>query len=423
MVILYIVFCFLTFVVGRLNFKNFFNPICLYTVVWLISVCIHQSGLIVYYELNGFTWIVIFFSHLLFVMGALSARIFEKTVIEKEPFVLEDVQKKLIYRFVILCLCVSGFSIVLNVRMMILRYGMNLFENMMVIYQDRLTDSLRTEVIPYISSFLFIAMPLLGIYIKKFGFTLLLIVGLILSCLNSLTSGGRAGIIFALLLFLSGYMISDGLIINRLKMFFDQKRKLGYLGISVIALIIMIVAISEQRSAGIELDYATNRYTSIFGYNVPLYKGLVYLASPIGVLNEYLKNCEFDFGKNTFVAFYGFLSKLNLCDKVNPYQDYFATPSLCNVGTWVRELIEDFTIGGAIVFIAIFGMLSSIVYSRALCSGTIVNKFIWTIFALVIILSFFDWKFRTSNLWIALFFGILISRYIDVKSADGIKND
>ena len=103
-------------------------------------------------------------------------------------------------------------------------------------------------------------------------------------------------------------------------------------------------------------------------------------------------------------------------EPINHYQEFFLTPMECNVGTWVREIIEDFTLVGAVFFVPLFGGVSSCVYSMALKRKTVTMKIIWSVFALVLALSFYDWKFRSASMWIAALFGFLIGKYIDRKS-------
>lgn len=417
MIFVYIVFCVLIFLLGRLFFKNTFNPICLYTLVWMVAVSVHESGLIEYYELNLFTWIVIFVSHLFFVLGNVVEKLF---IFEKETPSLVDFDLQQIYvrRVSTICLVVSGCAIVANLKMLMDSYGFDLFSKMMVIYQDRLQNDLQIEAVPYLSSLLYVALPLLGIRMKKKGFSFDVLIGLLLVCANSLTSGGRAGIIFSLLLFFAGYKSvksNDSLALLASK----RKKKIAIV-VVVSALFLMIGAVSQQRAAGIGMDYATDFYKDVFGENVPLYKGIVYIASPVAVLNEYLKVCEFRFGKNTFVTLYNVLYKFGMSAKVDAYQSYYNVPMSCNVGTWVREIIEDFSLPGSIFVVVLFGFLSSFFYYRAVNRPFVVNKIIWSVFALVIVLSFFDWKFRTSNLWIAVFCGSFMGCYIDKKSRVGI---
>lgn len=412
MIFLYVIFCFLALVIGYLRYKNFFNPICLYTLVWLVAVCIHQSGLIEFYQLTRFCWIVIFLSHFLFVGGCLLGWfvVGKKDSYEQYGYVNEILQKHELLKGIVLTMSLAGIAIIANLKTMVAVYGFNLFEKVVRIYADRMYDLETIETIPYLGSFMFIALPLLGCYLKKYGFHIVVIPSVILVCANSLISGGRAGIIFSLLLFLAGYFsMEKGARVN------PKGRKI-FLILCSMAFISMIIFISQERTLGVTLTYATNNYINIFGDNIALYKGLVYIAGPIGTLNEYLKTCDFYFGKNTFLTIYNIIAKFGLCDRINQYQEYFVTPVVCNVGTWVREIIEDFTLFGAIIFTPIFGCLSSFFYSAAMEKKFIANKIVWSVFALVIVLSFFDWKFRASNMWIAVFFGYLIGSYIDKKS-------
>lgn len=412
MIFLYTIFCFLILIIGRLRYKNFFNPICLYTLVWFVAVCIHQSGLIEFYQLTRFCWIVIFISHFLFVGGCiLGCFVIAKKDSEAQyGYVDETLQKQELLKGIVLTMSLAGIAIIANLKTMVAVYGFNLFEKIVRIYADRMYDLETIETIPYLGSFMFIALPLLGCYLKKYGFHFIVIPCVILVCANSLISGGRAGIIFSLLLFLAGYFSME----NGVRM--DPKGRKIFLILCSLAFVSMIVFISQERTLGVSLTYATNDYVNIFGNNIALYKGLVYIAGPIGTLNEYLKTCDFNFGQNTFLTIYNILAKFGLCDRINQYQEYFVTPVICNVGTWVREIIEDFTLFGAVIFIPAFGFLSSFFYIAAVEKKYIANKIVWSAFAMVIILSFFDWKFRASNIWIAVFFGYLIGSYIDRKS-------
>ncbi len=411
MIFLYAIFCFLALVIGRLYYKNFFNPICLYTLVWLVAVCIHQSGLIEFYQLTRFCWIVIFFSHFLFVGGCVLGWfiIGKKVSYERYGCVDEKLQKQELLKGIVLTMSLAGIAIVANLKTMVAIYGFNLFDKIVRIYADRMYDLETIETIPYLGSFMFIALPLLGCYLKKYGFHFIVVPCVALVCANSLISGGRAGIIFSLLLFLAGYFCMDGGGMN-------PKGKKIFLVLSTLALVLMIIFISQERTLGVSLTYATDSYIKIFGTDLTIYRGLVYIAGPIGALNEYLKTCDFNFGQNTFLTIYNILAKIGLCDRINQYQEYFVTPVTCNVGTWVREIIEDFTLFGAVIFIPVFGFLSSFFYFAAKEKKCLADKIVWSAFAMVIILSFFDWKFRASNIWIAVFFGYMIGSYIDKKS-------
>lgn len=411
MVILYCLFCFFAVYVGKIIYSNFFNPICLYSVVWGLAVFIHQSGLIFYYNLTPFCWMVIFASHLLFILGCF---IGWNLKIDEKPIVIECVHdeqlKKWMFIGIAVTMSLAAIAIVANLKTMISIYGFNLMEQIVLIYGDRVNETQKIETIPYLGSFIFITLPLLGCYLKRFGFHIIVIPCVLLACADGLISGGRAGIVFAFLLFLAGYMCMDkGYELS-------SRGRALFLVTCLVIFVLMIFFVSQERADGMKMAYATDLYTDLFGYNVTLFKGLIYVAGPIGTLNEYLRECDFYFGKNSFLTIYNVLARLGLMEPINHYQEFFSTPIECNVGTWVREIIQDFTLFGAIFFIPFFGVLSSYVYSRALMRKTITMKVIWSIFATVLALSFFDWRFRSASMWIAVLFGVLIGKFIDRKS-------
>lgn len=411
MVVLYCVFCFFAVYIGKIIYSNFFNPICLYSTVWGVAVLVHQSDLIVFYNLTPFCWVVIFASHLLFILGCFVGW---NLKIDEKQIVIECISDEQLRKWMLIGIAVTLFiaaiAIVSNLKTMISIYGFNLMEQIVLIYGDRINETEKIETIPYLGSFIFITLPLLGCYLKRFGFHIIVIPCVILACADALISGGRGGIVFALLLFLAGYMcMGKGYELS-------SRGRVLFLLICLVTFVSMILFVSQERADGLKMAYATDLYRDLFGYNVALYKGLAYIAGPIGTLNEYLRECEFHFGRNSFLTIYNVLTRLGLMAPINHYQEFFSTPMECNVGTWVREIIEDFTLFGAIFFIPFFGVLSSFVYSSALSRKTITMKIIWSVFALVLALSFYDWKFRSASMWIAVLFGFLIGKYIDRKS-------
>lgn len=413
MVVLYSLFCFLAVYVGKIIYRNFFNPICLYSIVWGMAVFVHQSDLIFYYNLTPFCWMVIFASHLLFVLGCI---IGWNLNIDGKPIIIECIRdeqlKKWMFIGIVVTMSIAAIAIVANLKTMISIYGFNLMEQIVLIYGDRINETQKIQTIPYLGSFIFITLPLLGCYLKRFGFHIIVIPCVFLACADGLISGGRAGIVFAFLLFLAGYKCMD----KGSKSSSWGRGRVLFLLMCLVAFVSMIFFVSQERADGMKMAYATDLYTNLFGYNVTLYKALLYIAGPIGTLNEYLRECEFYFGKNSFLTIYNVLAKLGLMEPINHYQKFFSTPIECNVGTWVREIIEDFTLVGATFFIPFFGVLSSCVYSRALKRKTITMKIIWSIFAMVLALSFFDWRFRSASIWIAVLFGFLTGKFIDRKS-------
>ena len=416
MILVYTSFNILCLIYSKRKYKNIYNPIGIYVIVWQIVLSLHQSGLIFFYKLTLFTWIIIFGMQIAYICGCVfgyKISSHHKNTGQYKNNVLRTALKK----WIIITTIIAGMAILINTLYVTKVYGLDLLGNLTNIYSDRVNNKIDVESIPYLSSFIYITFSLCGIYLKKYGFSALIIPAFVLIFVNSLTSGGRAGIVFATIIMFSSYQLTDKICkkssINETK---KSKKNRILILIAAIALIGMIIVISNQRVAGQTTRYATEQFTNIFGNNVLVYKVLTYITGPIGALNEYLKTCEFNFGQNTFLMFYNLLARFGLIERIDQYQEFFNTPLSCNVATWIREVIEDFTVVGGLFTATILGCIVSFFYKRLKKWNNINDIIIVYIFFLVIILSFFDWRLRTSNTWIALVFGYLIGKKIQ-KSA------
>ena len=413
MIVAYTIFNILIAWMAKRQFKKAFNPVTLYAIVWEVAIMLHESGLIRYYPLTMLCWAMIFIFELVFFLGCVLGHrtIFLGITNETKTIADPDLEKKYLIKWIVITLIISGIGIVGSLLKAIQLYGTNLLAQTTNIYANRVYNNEDLEFIPYIGSFIYIEMALAGIYLKKYGFNILLVWGFVLTFFSALTSGGRAGIVFNAIIFISAYLLSNT---DRKIKHISGKQKILF-AIIIVALVLMINIITNQRVAGISLTFATERFIGIFGNNVAVYKIISYIANPIGTLNEYLKVRTFSFGQNTFLPIYNILARFENINRVNQYQEDFFTPMRCNVGTWIRELIEDFTIPGAIFFALVFAFAVGYQYREAQYKNTNSHIVVSSALIMIMTLSFFDWKFRTSGLWIAIFLGYFIGRNIDHK--------
>ncbi|MBR2064808.1 MAG: oligosaccharide repeat unit polymerase [Bacteroidales bacterium] len=388
-------------------YKRIINPISIYSLVWGGAILIHQSGLIYYNEFLVRTWLFIIISYMCFCISCLSFK--SRRVVRKVHGHDDRKYKQKLNRYILITMFIAAVGILSSVVYIISIYGTNLIYNITNIYAARVNEGADFQVIPYVSSFIYITLPLSGIYVRRYGMSKWVICAFVLVALNSLTSGARAGIVFSALLFVFGYITSNK---GPEK---NKKDKPGRMGIWIGSLVLFafFILISQKRSAGNELSYATDLFYRYFGDNVLLYKIFTYVANPIGVLNEYIKDCEFSFGKNTFLPIYNILAKFGVIGRVEQYQSWYNVPAECNVGTWLRELSEDFTWIGALVFISIYAYVTSGQFIKTTKTDSTSSVIITSLLLMTITLSFFDWKLRTSGVWIALAFGMMIGNGID----------
>ena len=416
MIFLYTFINLFVLLIGKDRFKYWLNPLTVYCVVWQIALTLHQSGLMRFNELRPLTWIVIIFSELIFafacVVGASSVR--RKYVSRNYD---QDSLKSQLKKYIWISLAIGGITIIINFMVIIRQYGIFLIAATTDIYHDRLEGDIDYESIPYIGSLINVALPLLAIYTKKYGFSLALLIGVVLTVMNSLTGGARAGLVFSMLIFGFAYLMADS---NNIKKKGKKSYKRNILIVLVAGVFVALLsAITDARNAGTDMSYATPKYYATFGDNETFYGVVKYVSAPTGVLNEFLKNPDFQFGKNTFLPVYNFAAKLGLMERMDNYQSWYNTPAPCNVGTWLRELIEDFSFIGGIIAVFLFGFFVSRSYIVARRSNDFANKISCSILLMIIALSMFDWKLRTFGLWIAIGCGYYIGKLIEKNTVHG----
>lgn len=423
MILIYIAFCIATIFMGKSWFKKWFNPITVYSLVWMAAVSAHQSGLIYYYDLSAFTWLTIFLFHTIFVFSCyIGNRVhFRGNTTTPMQWDNNDQLKEKMRKYIWITLIIAAVAIVGNLLYAISIYGTNLFASMTDIYSNRVNRGEDLGKIPYLSSFIYVSIALSGIYLRKYGFCVPIILTFLLGATKVLTSGGRAGLIFIVIIFASTFLITPGGEKKRKEQKKEKKRYI-IMAIAIIVLAVFFLIVSKERAAGQLPTYATNLYESIFGTNVLVYKIATYIAGPIGALNEYLKTCNFNFGQNTFKTIFNAFAKLGIMERVDQYQEFFRTPSSCNVATWIRELVEDFTYPGGIMVAEIVGFIVGGSFRKASKYKRISSILICSIWLMVMALSFFDWKLRSSDIWIALLGCYFFGRLLDKESKNSIKN-
>lgn len=411
MILAYTLFNIFIVILSKQYFGKLLNPLSLYSIVWQLALTIHESGYIVYNELSVLTWIVIIFSQICFCFGFLSVK---KRYIKPTKTIDTALYKKNIEKYLWICTIFSAISILSSLALVISIYGTNLIANVTNVYADRVNDNVDYQVIPYIGALIYVGLPLSAIHMKSYGFSMWPIIYFVLFFLNSLISGGRAGIVFSIFIFVFAFFYTNTE--GKEKKIKNNKKKSNLpIIICVTLLISMFFLISSKRTAGVEIPYATSSFIKHFGYNGLIYKIFAYVANPVGVLNEFLKDPEFSFGHNTFLPFYNILAKIGLMERVEQYQSWYYVPAACNVGTWLRELFGDFSIL-MFPFIFIFGRVSCIIYWNAVKGRSTGYLLMLSIIFTMIGLSFFDWRMRTSSMWIALLFSYFWGEKIDKKS-------
>lgn len=116
----------------------------------------------------------------------------------------------------------------------------------------------------------------------------------------------------------------------------------------------MLFFVTDQRVSYINdwsvQTYATPEFQNIIDRIPALYQIYTYFSSPVGVLNLYLDNPNYSFGGNTLLPFYNLLGHFDPALTGVRYQEFYSIPIHVNVGSMIREFIQDYHYLGAGVF-------------------------------------------------------------------------
>jgi hypothetical protein len=418
MVIIYILFNLLLYYFSVGIFKRKLNPISIYSAIWVLVLCAYELKFIYYYDLSFVTWFVIISFQLAYSIGCILgqadinkrrnniAKYKKYQKINQDIFYNKEVSKKL-KKIILFLSAISAIAIIPNFFMIVNNYGVNVIQYTNEIYHDRLLGNRNFELIPYIGTLTHIAVILSGIYINRYGFKTFILIPIILLILNMIPTGGRSDFILGTL-----YIIFPILMGGR--RFNISKKQIFGLFVILVSIATIFTKITISRSAWVTpTPYMSPLMVKLVQINPAIYKIYEYFTVPPGVLNAYLKEPEINFGMNSFSVFISFLNKLGANLEYQRYQDAYYIPIYTNVGTYIREIMQDFSYLGGITVIIIFGFIFGKAFSTLKREGTFLSEIYVTLFSVVFFMSFFVWFYRETVFWVTTIVGIPIGLYLD----------
>ena len=394
-------------------FKKAFNPISIYSAIWVLVVSLYELKLVHYYDLTMYTWLIIILFQLLYNIGCvfggtLKLKSGSITILKTENYASEKELKKTI----IILTSIAAIGIISNVLIGIRQYGFNLLQFTNQLYVARLQGDIETGI-PYLGSFIYPALILEGYYLSKYKFKKFLLIPVILLMLNALKSAGRLGIVQGL------FFVLVPILLNRVEK--KQKNKTRknnkskiWIFITIGLFVVIFAVISMNKSTWITINpYMSPLMIKLVEYEPAIYKTYIYVTTPIGVLNEFLKDPTFNFGGHTFLTVYNFLNKIGFDIPVEAYQQFYTVPIRGNVGSYIRELIEDFGVVLALATTFLTGIIYSYSYKKYLRTNSFTSLIWMTTYSFIIIFSFFMWQIRSSSTWILLIIGTIVAYILD----------
>ncbi len=427
MTFVYLLFACLLTALSRRQFKRWINPITVFIYPWIVMIIFYEFKFIQYYDLTIKTHIVLIATFVLYSIGVLAGCEFgsSKAMVIKlssgnKRAISESEYKRRMRIAILVTTVIGGISTVMAIISIIGRYGLNFYNKITSIYSDRLLGNFQADSISYIGSFLFIAVIITGMYFTRYGFHPVMIPLFILIVLRPFTGGARQALVQFIVMLAMPFVLAWKEMRARKRAIRKSRKKTRRTIILIAAAVILLggllVFVSNQRSAYVVNssfhNYASPGFEKVIEKIPGVYQLYSYYVSPLGVLNEFLKSPDFNFGANSLFPFYNVLNKFGFGIPVQRYQKFYLIPISINVGTAVRELIEDYSVA-AFLMIALCGFAVGSAYKKYALNKSVRSTFVLSFMFFLACMSWYMWFLRDANLIIALIFGCFICDRID----------
>jgi oligosaccharide repeat unit polymerase len=420
---------------GRLIFRKWINHLTTYSILWGALVFLYELKLLPYPDITPLAWFYIVSAFLAFIFGILSVisgrDLFsgkqipiDKSSISLKIFIDDG---KTIKCCIIFFSIIALYSGIQHWMVLIDKFGSipHVFINANRIY--KLTNQGEiTGIVPYISTFGYVAIFFAGIYTAYKGkFSFLSFFPFIGIIINDLASIGRAGMLLALMEFLFSFFLFRHLLKNISKQRFQFSKKNATIAFSILLLLLIVTAsfVRITRSSFENYQGASKELRQLRGNAIISPSLYLYLSSDVGVLSQYLSlgGENSGFGENTFLTFYGLLAKFGAVDKPVLFQKGYYIPMWTNTGTYIRELHADFGILGAILGPYILGFLITWLWFKFYEKKNLVVFTFLVYLYLIVGFSFLVMVTRLPSWTISLFIIVIIIPFLE-KIAQTLHN-
>jgi oligosaccharide repeat unit polymerase len=374
-VILLVSFGFVLF--GKHLFQGWYNHISIYSGIWGFSLAALQLDLIAYYPLSAEAWILIIAAWCAFFLGSVTVPAARFARLPGEPWEgkrtgeeitgLRGDEQRLLRTILWVLSGVSLLVVLQHWYIVVQKFGSiaNVLVWGNIVYSFRVEEGI-PGAIPYFDSLALTGTLLAGVYTAKSGrIRFIAVLPFLVVMLNEVANMGRAKLVMAAILWLSGYAFTRQHTIRRVKG--AQRGRIRRVLVIIVALALLI--------GGAEFVRSTRGATETFrGARHELYElsrdafltpsMYLYATSHPVVFSQYLKSRGEDppLGGNTLAPLYRILAKLGFDVKTTVYQRFYKVPITTNTGTYLRELHADFGVAGVFVFPYVLGFLATIAW-------------------------------------------------------------
>lgn len=370
-----VVFGLCMIIIGRIMLGGWFNHLTLYSLIWTFTLFLNSLRLIKYKPIIIEAWILIFTAWISLYLGTAVVVLCKKIYSMPEENNHKKNEAELCgsaYYIRMLGVTIAIFCLLGFIGIITLYYDLiKIFKNIFIaLGYAGILYQLRVEGIvggmPYLSSFLYSASWLAGVYTAiRRRINLLTILPLLLIAIHAFLMMARWGALMGAFLFLVAYLYSSKYLNPKATRVIKRKML-----IPVIIAILLALFVSEQVRLlrGVIESFKTYGGTETIEKlrNVPFFSPSIYFylsGNPV-VLSEYLKKGgEKNFpGSYTFAPLYRFLAKFDIISRPSYYQPFYYTPVPMNTGTYIREIHADFGEAGVLLFPFFIGLLCGAIF-------------------------------------------------------------
>lgn len=428
----FVVFTVLTVLLGRVLYRQWYNPMSLYAFVWGTISVLYEMRLVRYAELQVETVIVILSSWTLFVLGAFLAVIIHRRTFpdHDEPKVSlnnETEQNRALRNTLWALNAVSFVTALYNLYLMVKVAGglINAFIVGNLLYSYRVAEGIPGSI-PYVASLVFVAATIAGAYTARIQrISIPALVPVLNIIIIDFAQMGRADILIVAILFVTGYFATARSVARR-----GSEGTFLRKAVMAIVLITIVVGGAEliRSTRGVKEGIrgstgALKKFSSNAVITPTIY---LYFSSSVGVLNQYLlqEKERTPVGGHMFLPVFRILDKFGAESGVKVYQEWYKVPTQVNTGTYLRELHGDFGIIGLVIGPALLGAMASASWLRYRRRGRVMDL-MWCTFTFGLIgMSFIVIATRLGGYFFFPIVGIVIGGVLDrrptMKSEDSL---
>lgn len=425
----------ISLVIGRLLFSRLFNHISLYSFVWFIIVFLFDQRLIRYNPITISTWLIIILAYLSFLLGVLTAYTAAKMNNEEKIFLINNEDyfnscwfrddAKLLMKLVVVLGIIGILVAVQNWYVLLKKFGnvQTVLLNASLVYKMRVQRTIEGQI-PYLFTLSYVAVFFAAVYSAfKNKITLVTIIPFLGVILKEMSQSARAGILNAVLLFISTFLIFR---------FFKSEKKRQKLSnknlmlgtIILVALVIVSVTLvkitrvtnEKIKGASTQLNkLETNAFVSPTIY--------LYFSGHIGTLDKVLKAEERSKlpAEKTLTMFYSTIAKFDLVKRPKDHDKGYFIPVWINTGTFLREIYSDYGIIGTLLVPYLLGLLTTIYWFRFMRTGNFIDLVILAHLYVVIGFSFVIFSVRLATWVFPIILLPIIIKFIESRCPKYVK--